>query len=67
MNKTRAIIKYCVICLIVALAAVLCFAEFTIPFTNTKYVGCYQAIKNKMGIDLNGGVSAVFNVEPSEN
>lgn len=67
MNKTRAIIKYCVICLIVALAMILCFAEFTIPFTNTKYVGCYQAIKNKMGIDLNGGVSAVFNVEPSEN
>ena len=67
MNKTRAIIKYCVICLIVALAVVLCFAEFTIPFTNTKYVGCYQAIKDKMGIDLNGGVSAVFNVEPSEN
>lgn len=67
MNKTRAIIKYCVICVLVAVAVILCFAEFTIPFTNTKYVGCYQAIKNKMGIDLNGGVSAVFNVEPSEN
>jgi len=67
MNKTGAIVKYCVICVIVALAAILCFAEFTIPFTNTKYVGCYQAIKNKMGIDLNGGVSAVFNVEASEN
>ena len=66
MNKTRAIIKYCIICLIVSLAVVLCFAEFTIPFTNTKYVGCYQAIKDKMGIDLNGGVSAVFEVEPSE-
>ena len=67
MNKTRAIIKYCIISIIVAIAVVLCFAEFTIPFTNTKYVGCYQAIKNKMGIDLNGGVSAVFNVEASEN
>ena len=66
MNKTRAIVKYCVICLIVALAVVLCFAEFTIPFTTTKYVGCYQAIKNKMGIDLNGGVSAVFYVEGLE-
>lgn len=66
MNKTRAIIKYCIICLIVALTVVLCFAEFTIPFTNTKYVGCYQAIKDKMGIDLNGGVSAVFNVEASD-
>ena len=51
MNKTRAIIKYCIICLIVSLAVVLCFAEFTIPFTNTKYVGCYQAIKDKMEKD----------------
>jgi len=67
MNRTRAIIKYCIISLIVSLAVVLCFCEFTIPFTNTKYVGCYQAIKSKMGIDLNGGVSAVFNVEPVEN
>ncbi len=67
MNKTRAIIKYCVICVIVALAVTLCFVEFTFPFTNTKYVGCYQAIKDKMGIDLNGGVLAVYTVEPSEN
>ena len=67
MNKTRAIIKYCVICVIVALAVVLCFAEFTIPFTNTKYVGCYQAIKNKMGIDLNGGVLAVYTATPADN
>lgn len=67
MNKTRAIIKYCVICVIVALAVALCFVEFTFPFTNVKYVGCYQAIKNKMGIDLNGGVLAVYTVSPSEN
>ena len=67
MNKTRAIIKYCVICVIVAIAVALCFVEFTFPFTNTKYVGCYQAIKNKMGIDLNGGVLAVYTVTPSEN
>lgn len=67
MNKTRAIVKYCVICVIVAIAVVLCFAEFTFPFTTTKYVGCYKAIKNKMGIDLNGGVLAVYAVTPSDN
>ena len=67
MNKTRAIIKYCVICVVVAIAVALCFVEFTFPFTNVKYVGCYQAIKNKMGIDLNGGVLAVYTVTPSEN
>ena len=67
MNKTRAIIKYCVICVIVAIAVALCFVEFTFPFTNVKYEGCYQAIKKKMGIDLNGGVLAVYTVSPSEN
>lgn len=67
MNKTRAIIKYCVICVIVAIAVALCFVEFTFPFTNVKYVGCYQAIKEKMGIDLNGGVLAVYTVSPSED
>ena len=67
MNKTRAIIKYCVICVVVAIAVALCFVEFTFPFTNTKYVGCYHAIKEKMGIDLNGGVLAVYTVSPSKN
>ena len=67
MNKTRAIIKYCVICVIVAIAVSLCFVEFTFPFTTTKYVGCYQAIKDKMGIDLNGGVLAVYTVSPADN
>ena len=67
MNKTRAIIKYCVICVIVAISVALCFVEFTLPFNNTKYVGCYQAIKNKMGIDLNGGMLAVYTVTPAEN
>lgn len=67
MNKTRAIIKYCVISVIVAVAVALCFVQFTIPFTNVKYEGCYQAIKNKMGIDLNGGVLAVYDVTPATN
>ncbi len=67
MNKARAIIKYCVICVLVAVAVALCFVKFTFPFTNTKYVGCYQAIKDKMGIDLNGGVLAVYTVSPSDN
>lgn len=67
MNKTRAIIKYCVITVLVAVSVILCFAQFTFPFTNIRYVGCYQAIKDKMGIDLNGGVLAVYDVTPSTN
>lgn len=67
MNKTKAIVKFCVIGILVLLGLVLCFAEFTIPFTNTDYVGCFQAIKGKMGIDLNGGILAVYDVTASDN
>ena len=66
MNKKRAIVKYCVICVLVVMAALLCFVQFTFPFSHTKYVGCFEAIKNKMGIDLNGGVLAVYTVTPSD-
>ncbi len=64
MSKNKAIVKFCVIGVIVLLAVVLCFVEFTIPFTNVKYVGCFNAIKSKMGIDLNGGILAVYDVTP---
>ena len=67
MNKTKAIVKFCVIGIIVILGLVLCFAEFTIPFTTIRYSGCYNAIKDKMGIDLNGGIVAVYTASPNKN
>ena len=67
MNKRKAIIKFCVISVLVLLGLVLCFVEFTIPFTNAKYVGCFNAIKDKMGIDLNGGILAVYDVAAAKN
>ncbi len=67
MNKTKAIVKFCVIGVMVVLGLLLCFVEFTLPFTNIKYEGFYNAIQSKMGIDLNGGVLAVFDVVEDEN
>lgn len=67
MNKTKAIVKFCVIGILILLGLVLCFAKFTIPFTDTDYVGCFNAIKDKMGIDLNGGILAVYDVTASDS
>jgi preprotein translocase subunit SecD len=66
MNKSRAIIKFCIIGFFVLVGLTLCFAKFRIPTTEYNYVGFYNAIKSKMGIDLNGGVLAVFNCEQEE-
>ena len=63
MNKSKAIIKFCIIGFLVAIGLTLCFAKFRIPATETNFVGFYNAIKAKIGIDLNGGVLAVFDVE----
>lgn len=67
MSKNKAIVKFCVIGVIVLVAMLLCFVEFTIPFTEIKYVGCFNAIKSRMGIDLNGGILAVYDVTPNNN
>ncbi|MCL2846077.1 MAG: SecD/SecF family protein translocase subunit [Firmicutes bacterium] len=60
MTKNKAIIKFAVILLVLGLGVFLTFANFRIPFTTTRYVGFMGAIENKMGIDLRGGVLAVF-------
>jgi preprotein translocase subunit SecD len=63
MNKSKAIIKFCIIGFLVAVGLTLCFAKFRVPTTEYNFVGFYNAIKSKMGIDLNGGVLAVFDCE----
>lgn len=63
MTKGKAITKFCIIILLTGLSLVLCFASFTLPFTTTQYNGFYGAIKKRLGIDLAGGVMAVFNTE----
>jgi len=70
MNKRKAVIKFCVIGLIVILGVMACFPLPTkdnrIPFTTHKYVGFTGAIQSKMGIDLKGGILAVFDCKPQD-
>jgi preprotein translocase subunit SecD len=66
MSKRGAIVKFCVIGVLVIMGLVLCFANFLVPFTQYNFVGFYNAIKSKMGIDLNGGVLAVFDCEKAD-
>jgi len=66
MTKRKAIVKFCVICFLVLLGVGAIFADFRIPTTNQRFVGFWGAIESKMGIDLKGGVLAVFNCEPNE-
>lgn len=68
MTKRRAIVKFCIIGMMVAVGLVLTFASFQIPFINngtTRYVGFMGAIGSRLGIDLQGGVLAVFDAEPN--
>jgi len=68
MNKRKAIIKFCVICFITAIgvAAIYPYKDFRVPFTNHQFLGFAGAIENKMGIDLKGGVLAIFDCQPQK-
>lgn len=70
MSKRAAIIKFCVIGVLVSLAVVLTFVSFNIPFINngvTQWQGSMRAIESKMGIDLRGGVMVVFDAERNQD
>ena len=60
MNKKKAITKFIIICVLIVVGFLACFANFRLPFSSQKYVGFMGAIEKKMGIDLKGGVLAVF-------
>ncbi|MCL2756291.1 MAG: protein translocase subunit SecD [Firmicutes bacterium] len=66
MTKNKAIVKFCVICVLVALGITLTFVSFRIPFTETRWVGSIGAIETRLGIDLRGGVLAIFDAEENE-
>jgi preprotein translocase subunit SecD len=63
MNKRKAIVKFIVICTVVVIGLLACIVNFRVPFTTQRYVGFLGAIESKMGIDLRGGVLAVFEAE----
>ncbi|MCL2587652.1 MAG: SecD/SecF family protein translocase subunit [Firmicutes bacterium] len=66
MSKRSAIVKFCVIGVVVSIALVLTFVSFNIPLYQNgiwQWRGTIGAIESKMGIDLRGGVMVVFNAE----
>lgn len=65
MKKRQAKRKFALIFLGIALGIFLTVGQFLIPFTDYDYNGFANAIK--LGIDLEGGVLAVYNVAPGEN
>ena len=68
MSKRQVIVKFCVICLLVVIGGVLTFVPFRIPLINngaTKWVSFVGAVESRMGIDLQGGVLAVYDAEPN--
>src|SRR5574344_1859443 len=58
MNKPTAIKRIVMLTIFLVLGFVLCFCQFNIPFTNYTYNGFINSIK--LGLDLKGGVLAVY-------
>jgi len=58
MNKPTAIKRIVMLTIFLVLGFVLCFCQFNIPFTNYTYNGFANSIK--LGLDLKGGVLAIY-------
>ncbi|HEY8423512.1 MAG TPA: protein translocase subunit SecD [Clostridia bacterium] len=63
-HKRRAIIKLTIASVVIALAMILALVPFDIPFTNYRYTSFAGGIK--LGIDLKGGVYAVYDIADDE-
>ncbi len=64
MNKPTAIKRFIFIGIFLVLGFVLAFASFDIPFTHYTYNGFANSIK--LGLDLKGGVMAVYEATEKE-
>ena len=64
MKKRRAIRNYVLICLVAVLGIVLTIFSFDIPFTTYTFKGFAKGVQ--LGLDLEGGVMAVYNCEKSK-
>ena len=65
MNKPTAIKRFVLTIVFVAIGFVLTFCQFNIPFTNYTYNGFVNSIK--LGLDLKGGVLAVYEASELES
>ena len=64
INKPTAVKRFIFIGVFLILGFVLCFAKFDIPFTHYTYNGFINSIK--LGLDLKGGVLAVYDANLKE-
>lgn len=64
MNKPTALKRFILTIVFVAIGFVLTFCQFNIPFTNYTYNGFVNSIK--LGLDLKGGVLAVYEASELE-
>ncbi len=62
MNKKKSIVVLSIISVFIILMAVFAVVEFPIANTTIDYTGYVKTIK--LGLDMSGGVSAVFEVQP---
>ena len=60
MNKKRAKINFVLTSILLAIALVLCFAQFKLPFSNNNYNGMFNSISATN--DLKRGYSAVYQI-----
>lgn len=63
-HKKRAIIKLVLVSVVVAIALFLALVPFDVPFTNYQYTSFAGGIK--LGIDLKGGIYAVYDIADDE-
>ena len=61
MNKKKSIVVLCIVSIFIILMTVFAVVDFPIANTVYDYTGYVKTIK--LGLDMSGGVSAVFNVE----
>lgn len=64
MNKKKSIVVLSIVSVFIILMAVFAVVEFPIAGTVIDYTGYAKTIK--LGLDMSGGVSAVFEVQPDE-
>ncbi|MFW6029426.1 MAG: protein translocase subunit SecD [Halanaerobiales bacterium] len=65
MLKRKSKFNFIFIAIFIVIGVFLSVAQFNVPWTNYTYNGFANSIK--LGIDLRGGVLAVYNVERSED
>ncbi len=65
MLRKNSIVKFVLLIIIAIIGVLLCVCPFNVPASTNRYNGFVFAIDK--GLDLNGGVSAIYSVEKRDN